>query len=121
MRRVDRPGRQDRLELIPLEDDALPDLEIQEKPQPIAMLPGPRPVLLRQAAQGSGLEEAPAEGPRPQDEILDERPEGAPEPAADGGREPHLRPPQDRARHEVTQGRPENRLGREAAQLVASW
>ena len=81
------------------------------------MLHRPGAMLLGQAPDAGGFEEPPLERPRPQHELLHERPERAAEPSAHGNREAHLRSREDFTRHQVLQRGPQHGLGAPAAQL----
>ena len=79
----------------------MPELQIGEQPQPIAMLVDTCPVILCEPPERGRLEEPSIEGARGEDQFLDERPGRAPQPAADGDREAHLATPEDLSRHDV--------------------
>src|SRR3989454_12611034 len=77
-------------------------------------------MLLGESLQGARLEQPPPPRARPEHELLDDRPEGATEPPADGHRKAHLLPPEDRPRHDIVEGLPQHRLGLPATKLEAA-
>src|SRR2546422_6973859 len=105
--------------ILAVEEDPLPDFEVGEEPETIAVPLGARAMLLRQPAKGRRPEEAAGERARPEDEFLDDRPELGSEPASDGDGESHLPPGEDRAGHVVGERRSQHRLRPPPAQLHA--
>src|SRR5438445_3510706 len=117
-RDADGTGSHDGVEVLALEDHALPELQIHQEPQPVAMIATTRAVFPGQAPEGRRLEKPPAQSSRAQDQLLYDRPERPPEPPPDGCREAHLPAPEYLAGHEVAHRGPENHLGGEPANLV---
>jgi len=71
-------------------EDAMPDLEVDQQPEPIAMVGGAIVMRLSETPDGCGLEQAAVRDPRPQHELFDHRPEPVTQPASDGHRKSHL-------------------------------
>src|SRR2546426_2217777 len=71
-------GKRDGGRILAVHEDSLPDLEIEEKPEPVAVL-GRAGVMLRDEPLHDGrIEEASPERPRPQQILLDHRLELSP-------------------------------------------
>jgi hypothetical protein len=87
--------------LFAVEKDPLPDFEIDEKPQPIAMLTQAVAMLVHQLRQGAPLEETARAGASAEHELVDDRSEGSAQPATERHREPHLRPRENGRRDEI--------------------
>src|SRR5206468_2194865 len=105
--------------ILAVEEDPLPDFEVGEEPETIAVPLGAHAMLLRQPTQGRRPEEAAGERARPEDEFLDDRPELGSEPASDGDGESHLPPGEDRSGHAVGERRSQHRLRPPPTQLHA--
>src|SRR5262245_47974554 len=93
-RNASRPPHRGR-RILAVEEDALPDLEIHEQPETLAVIRRPGQMLGGQARERGRLEEPAVPRVGPEDELLDDVPEVGPEPAAHRHREAHLRARED--------------------------
>ena len=92
-------------------ENSMPDFEVDEEPEPIAVSPGTRSVLLRQLPERRRPEQTPCASPRSEHELLDNGPERPPEPPSHRDGEPHLSPGEDRSRHPIRKRCPQHGLG----------
>src|SRR5438105_996457 len=76
-------------------EDPMPDFEVDEQPEAIAVRFGSGPMLLDELPQAGAIVEASRLGPRREDELVDHPSEAVAQPAADGHGKPHLRPRED--------------------------
>src|SRR2546422_5298804 len=107
-------------EVLAVDEDALPDLEVHQEPEASAVLRGPRSMLLGEAPEERRLEEPSVQRPRPQHKLPHDRPEWAPQPPAYRNREAHLPPREDFARHQISQRSPQHGLGAPPLELEAA-
>src|SRR5206468_5649039 len=91
--------------------NSLPDLEIDEEPEPIGMIPDSRSVLLGKVHQYRRVEEVSLKCPGPEHELLDDRPIRPAEPSTQRHRKSHLSPCQNFRWYKVTERLPEHGFG----------
>src|SRR5437879_2832227 len=82
----------DRGDGLAVEEDPLPDFEVHQQPEPVAMLPDARAVLLREPPQDARLKESPPQRPRAEHELLHNGPERPAQPPPHRHRKAHLPP-----------------------------
>src|SRR6266851_3675630 len=102
---------------LAVEEDPLPQLEVDQQPKLVAVVRPAFSVLVRQPLDGARLKVSPRQRPRREHPFLHQRPLRPAQPAADGHRETHLPPGEDRAWQEIGERGPEHRLGLPAPQL----
>src|SRR5262245_18647172 len=86
--------------LLAIEELPLPDLEIEQEPQALAVIGAARAVLVGQGPYDGGLEESSGQRARREHELVERRLSTLAQPAAQRDGEAHLAPPQDRRRHD---------------------
>src|SRR5438105_4201746 len=93
---ADMSGRpHDRRLVLAVDEDPLPDLEVQQQPETVAMRRPAAAVVLGEATDGGRIEQAARPRPGAEHEVLHEGPVRAAEPAAHGDGETHLAAAQD--------------------------
>src|SRR5882672_5298845 len=106
--------------ILAIEEDSLPELEIEKEPQAIGVPADAGAMVLHEPPQRGRHEQSARQCPRPEDELLDEGAEGAPEPGIERHGESHLSARENLGRHEVADGFPEHQLRTPSAELEAS-
>ncbi len=97
----------------------MPDFQVDEQPKPVVVARMSGTVLLGQLTERARIEEPAGSSARAHDELCDDRPEAAAQPAADWNRKSHLAAREDGRRHEIPHRGPEHGLGRPSTQLEA--
>src|SRR5438132_5827306 len=90
------------MRIFTIQEDPLPEFEVDEKPEAVAMLSDACSMVFGQSSEASGFKESPLKRPRSQDKLLHNRPERSPEPPAHRNRKPHFPSPQDFSWHQIT-------------------
>jgi hypothetical protein len=82
-------------------EDSVPDFEVDEEPETIAVWGPAGAMLVDETPDGSGVEQLARLRARTEHELVHDRPELVAEPAADRNRKSHLLPRENRGRNQI--------------------
>ena len=89
------------MRIFTIQEDPLPEFEVDEKPEAVAVVLETPLVFRGKPFDASGIEESAVEGPGAENELFEDRPERSAEPAPERHGETHLAACEDWAWHEV--------------------